>query len=202
LPEATETYENRQVQTSTEPPHQSQEVETIQNLGEQVSELPSEPSATTQVESIRDPIEIQISTEPDLFHQSPEVGSIQNLGESVSELSEPSAAADAGDKRPDNPTKPCSWPESFPKNYVILLREGEPTDYVADRGAASILGIITESCATFPAVDIRQWNVVESLHLEFVDSNMETFKLSSETVKFENRPEAAYVQADLKLEFL
>ena len=43
------------------------------------------------------------------------------------------------------PTQPCGPPLEFPALCTIVLKEGEPFDYLAGRGYCSVLGLFREA---------------------------------------------------------
>jgi hypothetical protein len=73
----------------------------------------------------------------------------------------------------------CTDPNSFPENCTLVIREGEPFDYLASKGTCSVLGVIRKS---------RQPNVLSndcvlkfgpnlsSLSLEIIDNAFNTFQ--------------------------
>ena len=75
----------------------------------------------------------------------------------------------------------CTDPNSFPENCTLVIREGEPFDFLASRGLCSVLGMVRKS---------RQPNVVSndcvlkfgpnlsSLSLEIIDNAFNTFRIT------------------------
>jgi len=75
----------------------------------------------------------------------------------------------------------CTNPNSFPENCTLVIREGEPFDYLATRGLCSVLGMVRKS---------RQPNVLtndcvlkfgpnlSSLSLEIIDNAFNTFRIT------------------------
>jgi len=73
----------------------------------------------------------------------------------------------------------CTDPNSFPENCTLVIREGEPFDYLASKGTCSVLGVVRKS---------RQPNVLSndcvlkfgpnlsSLSLEIIDNAFNTFQ--------------------------
>jgi hypothetical protein len=51
--------------------------------------------------------------------------------------------------------QPCSAPNDLPDNYVMVLREAEPTDFVQNKGSAAILALVRKNSKTFPPVNIK-----------------------------------------------
>jgi hypothetical protein len=76
----------------------------------------------------------------------------------------------------------CTAPEKFPDHCTILLKEGEPDDYVTSRGLCCVLGIIRKSTPNIQSNTkciIKRFQTLKYISLEFVDESLNTFKIAS-----------------------
>jgi hypothetical protein len=96
--------------------------------------------------------------------------------------------------------QPCSLPVDFPDNYLLLLREAEPTDFIQNKGRAAVLALVRNSSKTFPAVDIKNWGHHENLTIEIVNNSMKNYRPTSDSSSPPN-DEPIYVQIDFSLTF-
>jgi hypothetical protein len=96
--------------------------------------------------------------------------------------------------------QPCSLPVDFPDNYLLLLREAEPTDFIQNKGRAAVLALVRNSSKTFPAVDIKNWGHHENLTIEIVNNSMKNYRPTSDSSSPPN-DEPIYVQIDFSLIF-
>ena len=89
----------------------------------------------------------------------------------------------------------CTTPNVFPEFFTLVLREGEPLDYLtATRGIVSVLGIVRKlQPSIVPNVPCVLKNVasVKSLSVEFVDESLNTIKVGPDS-------SAAWIKLDLK----
>ena len=77
----------------------------------------------------------------------------------------------------------CTQPEQFPEHCTILLKEGEPDDYVTSRGLCCVLGIIRKSSPNIQSNTkciIKRFQTLKYISLEFVDESLNTFKIAPE----------------------
>jgi len=79
--------------------------------------------------------------------------------------------------RTDYPGK-CSKPTDFPSNYSLLLEEGEPLDYIAERGFVSLLGLMSGTRPSYANGSFLK-NLQHSrvLHLEILDQSQHPYKI-------------------------
>ena len=91
----------------------------------------------------------------------------------------------------------CTNPNQFPENCTLIVREGEPYDYIDTKGTCSILGllrksrepnIISNKCV------LRAGQHLNSLSIEIIDDSLNTFKNLENT--------AVWVKLDLLCTFL
>jgi hypothetical protein len=77
----------------------------------------------------------------------------------------------------------CTNPLSFPDNCTLIVREGEPTDYLANRGYCSVLGlvrkekqpnILSNGCV------LRAGQNLNSLSIEIVDDAFNAYRITGE----------------------
>ena len=76
----------------------------------------------------------------------------------------------------------CTAPEKFPDQCTIILKEGEPDDYVTSRGLCCVLGIIRKSAPNIQPNSkciIKRFQTLKYISLEFVDESLNTFKIAS-----------------------
>ena len=78
----------------------------------------------------------------------------------------------------------CSNPLTFPDNCTLIVREGEPTDYLATRGYCSVLGLFRKEKQ--PSVlsngsFLRAGQNLNSLSIEIVDDALNTYMITGET---------------------
>jgi len=88
----------------------------------------------------------------------------------------------------------CTPPNVFPEYFTLILREGEPLDYVTSvRGHGSILGIVRKMKPSIVANTcvIKNVQTLKSLSLEFVDVSLNTIKVPL------NAP-SVWIKLDLK----
>lgn len=78
---------------------------------------------------------------------------------------------------------PCTTLTTFPTEYLILIDEGEPRDFVSNRGFCPLLGyvrnssglkIVNNTCIISNAPNI------DCLHMRLIGSNLEEFKPASD----------------------
>ena len=87
-------------------------------------------------------------------------------------------------------------PIAFPLDFTLLIREGEPLDYIADRGYVSILGQI---CSNPPHVVSNKCLLkntgqrISQFKIEILDSHMNSWKLEEVN---DDRQRAAYFKLD------
>ena len=93
----------------------------------------------------------------------------------------------------------CQKPANFPEYCTLLLKEGEPNDYLAERGFVSVLGILRKSQ---PGV-VPNFCVIKNIHrtstlcIEFVDEGLNTFTLSPAAEGQPPTPDA-FVKLDVR----
>jgi hypothetical protein len=77
----------------------------------------------------------------------------------------------------------CTPPNSFPAYCTLLIKEGEPVDYISQRGACSILGIIRNRQPNIYTNKCIVKNVKNMKHIaiEFVDEAFNTFKIAADS---------------------
>jgi hypothetical protein len=97
--------------------------------------------------------------------------------------------------------QPCSAPNDFPDNYVMVLREAEPTDFVQNKGSAAILALVRKNSKTFPPVNIKNWGRHETLNIEIINSSMKTYRPTPNSSSPPN-DEPIYLQMDFSLQFI
>jgi hypothetical protein len=87
-------------------------------------------------------------------------------------------------------------PVAFPLEFTLLVREGEPLDYIADRGYVSILGQIHNNPPHVVPNKCLLKNTgqrISQFNIEILDSHMNSWKLA----EVENdRQRAAYFKLD------
>jgi hypothetical protein len=73
----------------------------------------------------------------------------------------------------------CTPPHEFPAYCTVIVKEGEPTDYVATRGLCSILGLIRDKQPNVVSNKCIVKNIknMKYLSIEFVDQALNTFKI-------------------------
>ena len=77
-----------------------------------------------------------------------------------------------------NPSYVCGRLENFPQVCTILLKEGEPLDYVADRGYCSVLGIMREAePKTVSNICRVKNNHIRQFTLQFLSNSLTLFTL-------------------------
>ena len=70
-------------------------------------------------------------------------------------------------------------PAGFPTEFSIILREGEPLDYIADRGFVSVLGIVRAASPRIISNKCLIKNTnrrISQLRIEFLDSHLNSWK--------------------------
>jgi len=77
----------------------------------------------------------------------------------------------------------CTQPDLFPEHCTILIKEGEPTDYVASRGLCCVMGIIRKTLPNIVSNKciIKRFQTLKYLSLEFVDESLNTFKIDADS---------------------
>ena len=77
----------------------------------------------------------------------------------------------------------CTPPNTFPAYCTLLIKEGEPVDYISHRGACSILGIIRNRQPNIYTNKCIVKNIKNMKHIaiEFVDEAFNTFKLAADS---------------------
>ena len=78
----------------------------------------------------------------------------------------------------------CSLPNIFPEYFTLILKEGEPIDYLTSvRGHGSVLGIVRKMQPNIVANTCVLKNVqtLKSLSVEFVDVSLNTIKVALES---------------------
>jgi hypothetical protein len=78
----------------------------------------------------------------------------------------------------------CTLPNIFPEYFTLILREGEPIDYLTSvRGHGSILGIVRKMQPNIVANTCVLKNVqtLKSLSIEFVDASLNTIRVALES---------------------
>jgi hypothetical protein len=74
----------------------------------------------------------------------------------------------------------CTMPNIFPDYFSLILREGEPLDYLTNsRGLCSVLGLIRKLQPQIVpnTCIIKNVETVKSLSIEFVDESLNTIKV-------------------------
>ena len=78
----------------------------------------------------------------------------------------------------------CTTPNIFPEFCTLLLKEGEPTDYVKSRGLCSVLGMVRKlqpNIVSNANCVLKNCQSLKSLSVEFVDESENTFKVPLES---------------------
>ena len=73
----------------------------------------------------------------------------------------------------------CTDPLSFPENCTLVVREGEPYDFVASRGPCSVLGLLRKSVQPNVLSNdcvIKSRPNLDFLSLEIIDNALNTFR--------------------------
>ena len=87
-------------------------------------------------------------------------------------------------------------PVAFPLEFTLLVREGEPLDYIADRGYVSILGQIRNTPPHVVPNKCLLKNTgqrISQFKIEILDSHMNSWKLAEVD---DDRQRAAYFKLD------
>ena len=72
----------------------------------------------------------------------------------------------------------CGIAAEFPAVCTILLKEGEPTDYIVNRGYCCVLGVVrTENPRIVPNACVIKNNYIRQLSLQFLSESLTTFVL-------------------------
>ena len=74
----------------------------------------------------------------------------------------------------------CTAPNIFPEFCTLLLKEGEPTDYLKSRGLCSVLGMVRKlqpNIVSNASCVLKNGQSLKSLSVEFVDESENTFKV-------------------------
>ena len=72
----------------------------------------------------------------------------------------------------------CNPIRDFPLVCTILLKEGDPTDYISDRGYCSVLGIIRDKDPKIvPNPCVVKNNNIRQFSLQFLTDSLDVFKL-------------------------
>jgi hypothetical protein len=75
----------------------------------------------------------------------------------------------------------CTVPEVFPDYCTVIVKEGEPDDYVSSRGPCSVLGIIRKNVPNIVSNKkciVKRFQTLKYISLEFVDESLNTFKIA------------------------
>jgi hypothetical protein len=91
----------------------------------------------------------------------------------------------------------CTDPATFPENCTLIVREGDPSDYLSTRGPCSILGIIRKSRQPNIISNgcvLRANQKVNSLSIEIIDDSLNTFKITGNT--------EMWIKLDLQCSFI
>ena len=78
----------------------------------------------------------------------------------------------------------CTLPNIFPEYFTLILREGEPIDYLTSvRGHGSVLGIVRKMQPNIVANTcvVKNVQTLKSLSIEFVDVSLNTIKVALES---------------------
>ena len=92
----------------------------------------------------------------------------------------------------------CLTPNNFPEFCTLILREGEPIDYLAERGYVSVLGMVRRiQPSVVPNVCIlRNVHRTTTLSIEFVDEGLHTFIIKTDNPAVP--PVDAFIKLDLR----
>ena len=87
----------------------------------------------------------------------------------------------------------CLKPANFPEFCTLVLQEGEPNDYMTERGYVSVLGMVRKAQPSVVPNECRLKNVhrTTTLSIEFVDEGLHTFLIPA------GQPDA-FVKIDLR----
>ena len=88
----------------------------------------------------------------------------------------------------------CTLPNIFPEYFTLILREGEPIDYLTSvRGHGSVLGIVRKLQPNIVANTcvVKNVQMLKSLSIEFVDASLNTIKVALESP-------SVWIKLDLK----
>jgi hypothetical protein len=74
----------------------------------------------------------------------------------------------------------CTRPNIFPEYCTLILKEGEPQDYITQRGLCSVLGLVRKSQPNIVSNNciLRNVQTVKNLSIEFVDEGLNTYKVT------------------------
>ena len=75
----------------------------------------------------------------------------------------------------------CTIPNIFPEYFTLILREGEPLDYLTTvRGLVSVLGLVRKMQPNIVsnACVVKNVQMLKSLSIEFVDESLNTIKVA------------------------
>jgi hypothetical protein len=74
----------------------------------------------------------------------------------------------------------CTKPAIFPEYCTLILKEGEPQDYLSSRGLCSVLGLVRKSQPNIVSNNciLRNAQTIKNLSIEFVDEALNTFKVT------------------------
>ena len=74
----------------------------------------------------------------------------------------------------------CTKPDIFPEYCTLILKEGEPQDYLSSRGLCSVLGLVRKSQPNIVSNNciLRNAQSIKNLSIEFVDEALNTFKVT------------------------
>jgi hypothetical protein len=73
----------------------------------------------------------------------------------------------------------CTPPDTFPEYCTIILKEGEPVDYVSVRGLCSVLGIVRKPQPSIVSNKCVVKNIrnMSYFSIELIDEALNTFKI-------------------------
>ncbi len=79
------------------------------------------------------------------------------------------------------PHNMCTPPHTFPPYCTVLVKEGDPTDFIASRGLCSILGIIRDKQPNIVSNKciVRNIKNMKYIAIEFIDGALNTFKIAA-----------------------
>ncbi len=79
------------------------------------------------------------------------------------------------------PHNMCTPPHTFPPYCTVIVKEGDPTDFIASRGLCSILGIIRDKQPNIVSNKciVRNIKNMKYIAIEFIDGALNTFKIAA-----------------------
>ena len=128
----------------------------------------------------------------DLEEEENRILAAQQEAEMLEEDFEPFIQVEVGNPLPRPPTTfvvanidkkhICTEPEKFPDYCTILVKEGEPDDYVSTRGLCCVLGLIRKTAPNIVPNKciIKRFQTLKYISLEFVDESLNTFKIAAD----------------------